>query len=183
MNIVLAPYKDPSEGLDWPEQTPVILNAINARLRGWDDGTLEYQLRETNHGRGADWPTITVSILSLAGAAFFTIPAAHKKVRESLEEWKRIGANLNRLVARLAPRSEVAAFPVELIFFDAVESALRIDESGLLEFLSVQELPVPSEISGGFDHLKYYLFTFRAHERIVLVAIDNGRRVLWVRTT
>ena len=32
MEIVLAPYEDPSQGLDWPEQTPIILRAITYRV-------------------------------------------------------------------------------------------------------------------------------------------------------
>ena len=179
MEIVLSPYKDPSLGLDWPEQTPLIEAGLRARLSKWHAGSVEYQIRRTNHGLGADWPTITLALLSVAGTLFFAIPAAHKKVRESLEEWKKIKENLERLLAWVSPSEEVASYPVELLFLDATLRTASGDSTEMLEFLGVDELPVPTEVSGGFTALKHYLFTFRTGEHIVLVAMDSGRRILW----
>lgn len=143
MEIVLSPYKDPSGGVDWPEQTPAIEAELTKRLRDWDAGTVEYRIRRTNHGLGADWPTITLSVLSIAGTLFFTIPAAHKKVREALEEWKKVRANIEKFLAWISREKEIAAYPVELLFLDAVLHAAETETSPSLEFLGVDELPSP----------------------------------------
>ncbi|MBY0270659.1 MAG: hypothetical protein K2X06_12370 [Burkholderiales bacterium] len=183
MDVVLSPYEDPSAGLDWPEQTPQILEGLKSRIESWDGAKVEYRIRETNHGLGADWPTITLQILSLSATAFFVIPAAHKKIRESIEEWRKIKANVERFIAWVSPKKKIASYPVELLFLDCADQALETDASERLEFLGWSEVPVPAEVSGGFTAIKHYIFTFRSATQITLVAIDNRRQVLWIRST
>jgi len=98
IKIVLAPYKDPAYGLDWPEQTPIIIKEVAEHLSNYPEGKIEYKTKETDHGIGADWPTITFEIISIAGLVFFGIPALHKKIRETLSEWKKIKQNFDKLV-------------------------------------------------------------------------------------
>jgi hypothetical protein len=183
MDVVLSPYEDPSAGLDWSEQTPSILKDLTSRIESWDGAKVEYRIRETNHGLDADWLTITLQVLSVGTTAFFVIPAAHKEVRESIEEWRKIKANIERFITWISPKKKVASYPVELLFFDSADQALAADASDRLAFLCWSEIPVPVEISGGFTAIKHYVFTFRSPAQITLVAIDNQRRVLWVRNS
>lgn len=178
--FVLVGYEDPSAGTDWPEQTPAIIKRVNELLRRYPGGPLEFQVKESNHGRGADWPTITVSLITVAGVLLFGIPAAHKKLRETIEEWRKIKQNVDRVIAWIEGQERVVAYPVEVLFFDAVEwlgeerDVLGIE---LLDVATISDTSNPSpSLSAG------YLFLFCDADQLFAVAIDCQRRRLMKRT-
>ncbi len=180
MEVVLSQYEDPSTGADWPEQTAQIVEQLKSRVESWSGDRVEYRIRETNHGFGADWPTITLQILSFGATAFFVIPAAHKKVRESIEEWRKIKANIERLIAWVSPKKKVTSFPVTPLFLDAADQVFAADAS-YRAFLGWFEIPLPVEVCGGIAALRHWVFTFRSTTQTTFVAINNQRRVLWIR--
>jgi hypothetical protein len=63
MKFILTPYKDPASGLAWNEQTPIILERINKSISELEYN-IEYKTSESEHGKGADLPTITLEIVS-----------------------------------------------------------------------------------------------------------------------
>jgi len=152
VEIILAPYKDPSEGLDWHEQTPIIIQRIDELLSGYEEA-LEYTVRDDNLGVGADWPVIIVTVGSIAGAAFFLIPEAHKRVREALEEWKLIGENIKKLIGKLKITERVLVNPVELLMIEAVEQLNKTTNLEDVVYLGFEQLSQPGsheQISGAY---------------------------------
>ncbi len=60
LSLVFAPYADPADGPDWDEQTPLIIEEMTAELSECPVAPLRFELRESDHGIGADWPTLSV---------------------------------------------------------------------------------------------------------------------------
>jgi len=83
MDIIFSPFGELPDD-EWKSAIAKKIAAYESKLASYSGPAVEYRVRETSHGRGADLVTITVSLISLGGAAFFGIPAAHKKVREAL---------------------------------------------------------------------------------------------------
>ena len=121
MELIIAPYKDPAYGLDWPEQTSIIIEKLESILGSYDE-KVQFQLLEKGIGVGADWPVIAIKISAITGTAFFAIPAAHKKIRESLEEWKIIGKNFLKLIDFISDSERIITYPIQVLFLDAIAS-------------------------------------------------------------
>lgn len=176
MEIVLNPgYKDPADGLDWNEQTPLIKNEIDKYL-STSKKQLNYKLVESNHGRGADWLTITLVLFNV----FFAIPAFHKKLQETLPEWKKIYNELIILIDWISQKLEILFYPDELLFLEALntlEKRTNVDE---LEFIGIIE---NSEVYGsGFlpENSKLIIYSFKSLNKIFQVGINNRKNVLFV---
>ncbi|MCG7983767.1 hypothetical protein [Candidatus Thiodiazotropha endoloripes] len=179
MEIIVNPYKDSGRGVDWDEQTPKIISEMNLYF-SQNKETLNFSLLETDHGTSADWPTITITIGGGIGALFI-IPEAHKRIRESFEEWKRIGNEITSLITWIASKYPVVAYPKELLFFDLLEwfeTELGIDVNEL-EFISVDdEFPIPDK-RYGMSIDKAYLFTLKNKKVVYQIAIQNDREIIW----
>lgn len=178
MEIIYSPFGE----IDDDEYKRVVeakIKEYESRLEAYDGGSVKYSVRETNHGRGVDLITVTVSLVSLAGAAFFTIPTVHKKFREAIEEWKKIGNELNSLISAVSGKDH-PSLPIEVLFLEAVNDRVGSnDVIDKLEFLYACEIPTQNMY--GFDNLKTYLFVFRDETQIELVTYDSHRTKLWSR--
>lgn len=144
-----------------------------SRLAAYCEGSIHYRVHETNHGRGADLLTITVSLVSFGGVAFFAIPTAHKKIREALEEWRRIKGEITALVSWIS--TDTPSLPIELLFLEAVTDLAQTGDVEDVEFLSAYEMPTDN----GFDNLKTYLFVFRNGNELRMVAWDSQKSKRW----
>ncbi|EIV1777536.1 hypothetical protein MOU97_004221 [Vibrio vulnificus] len=123
MDIVLSTYKDPAYGLDWHEQTGEIESTIRHSLLE-SKFPIEFLIRESNIGRGADYPVTVIQVISVLGFVGFVIPEAHKRVRESLEEWSRIRDYFSKLSALLSQNNSIIALPDEVLFAKSAEALL-----------------------------------------------------------
>lgn len=139
MKIILNPYVDPGRGMDWPEQTPIVTNRIDGILKEFNE-PVKYDLTEHNFGGGADWPVIAVNVATIASVGFFAIPEAHKRIRESLEEWGRIGASIKKLIKHLSDREVLVAEPIEVLFLDACKALLEFSNAEDATFESYSEV-------------------------------------------
>ena len=161
--IVIAPYKDPAEGLDWNEQTTFLKKQLEEHLATYPEGKVKFSLSESDQGIGADFPTIVLEILGIGSTLFFGIPALHKKIRKTVEEWAKIIENIKKFVKWIGISEPVFSYSIEFAFVEALSylrEKTKIDDLILLEC---------REILGKCDSLKkefartplvYYLFIF-----------------------
>ena len=173
MNIILNPYKNPAQGVDWHEQTPEIETRITGVMKEFGE-SIVYSLQETNIGVGADWPTIAVNVATIAGVGFFSVPEAHKRVREALEEWQRIGGNFRKLMDWLPSKEPLVSYPIEILFISASEALLGVLGNGdavFIKYQEVEQVGSRSESCGLYD----FRFKTEADEWKVLV---NGRKIV-----
>lgn len=173
MNIILNPYKDPAQGADWHEQTQEIKTRITGIMKDFGE-PVDYSLQEQNIGVGADWPTVAVNVATIAGVGFFAVPETHKRVREALEEWQRIGGNLRKLMDWVASKESLVSYPMEILFVAASEALLSVVGSGDAVFIKYEEIePLGSyqENSGLYD----FRFRVDADEWKVVV---NGKKAV-----
>src|SRR5687768_10168973 len=99
MKLILTPFKDSADiGLDSPEQFQAVKADLGAHLSNWSEGPVDFEIRETAYPVGIDWPTVTIEITKYGGA-LLAIPAAHRLIREAIEEWRLIWRNTKRLIA------------------------------------------------------------------------------------
>ena len=175
MKYILAPYKDPASGLDWDEQTPIIKNQIHKHFSEYEKD-IEYKIIETNHGKGADWPTIALVLMNV----FFVIPACHKKIRESISEWKLIYNSICGLTKWISEKFRILFYPKELLLLDALselEKSLDVEE---IELLSIDE---HEKIFKGIlcpENLKLITFTFKQDDFVYQVGFSNERKLMFV---
>lgn len=175
MKYILAPYKDPASGLDWDEQTPIIKNQIQKRFSEYEKD-IEYKIIETNHGKGADWATIALVLMNV----FFVIPASHKKIRESISEWKLIYNNICGLTNWISEKFRILFYPKELLLLDALselEKSLDVDE---IELLSIDEHDKIFEGMLCPENLKLITFTFKQDDFVYQVGFSNERKLMFV---
>ncbi|HHF3026208.1 TPA: hypothetical protein ACPJ0Z_004511 [Vibrio diabolicus] len=134
MDIVLGTYKDPAYGLDWHEQTDGIEASIR-KLLSKSALPIELSIRESNIGRGADYPVTVIQVLSVLGLVGFVIPEAHKRVRESIEEWSRIKGHFVKLHKLLSRNHRIISLPEEVLFVKSVEALLTETEASDAVFI------------------------------------------------
>ncbi|MDD9158399.1 hypothetical protein PVK64_19730 [Aliivibrio sp. S4TY2] len=137
MDIVLSTYKDPAYGLDWHEQTDEIENSLR-ELIIQSKLPVEFSIRESNIGRGADCPVTIFQVISVFGFIAFAIPEAHKRVRESIEEWSLIKENALKLIALLTKNNRMVALPDEILFIKSVEALLSEIEANDAMFIKYE---------------------------------------------
>lgn len=177
MDIIYSPFGEIDDG-DYKHVVDAKIKLYESRLESFEGGPIEYRVRETNHGRGADLVTVTVSLISLAGTAFFAIPALHKKVRETIEEWKKIREEINSLISHVSGK-DTPSLSIEVLFLEAVTDITKIGVTESLEFLSACEIPTQNDF--GFDDNKTYLFVFRDGSKLELISYDSYKTKLWSR--
>ncbi|PKO51065.1 MAG: hypothetical protein CVU26_09035 [Betaproteobacteria bacterium HGW-Betaproteobacteria-2] len=129
MKLVLAPFNlnDPNDP-DWTIQPQKFSESFAQKANKSAYSPINYELRITNHGLGADWPTVTIIISSAAGLLLFVIPEAHKRVRESLEEWVHIKKTTEALINWVARPKDIIQYPIELLYLDALTYVLEKSE-------------------------------------------------------
>lgn len=178
MQFIVGTTTDPSD----EDGTARELAELKAAVSDAADALgLQSHVSTSNLGLGADWIVSVVEIAALTGAAIFAIPEAHKRIRESVEECRRMRRELVTLMNRIRGRRPVVRNPVELLYLTALERALMETDASELKFISSEILPVPSELTNGFVSLQHHLFVFRAGHEFILIAVDSDVVVLWVK--
>lgn len=178
LRIVLSQCEDPASGLDWPEQTPEILDRIAEKLSSYPDGPVQYEANETNHGIGADWPTIVLEIFKWGAGLAFSIPATHKLIRNSISEWKLILQHLRKFLVWAQGTVDPVSYSIEVAFLEALEILEAETNPHDLEFLNSFSIPgKPAFLPASFDTslLNYYGFVFReeSSEKAYLVVLTS----------
>ena len=173
MKLILNPYQDPGKGIDFDQQTPIIENQIMGMLNEYPEN-IDYSLNVCNFGGGADFPAVAIELVSMAGVAFIAIPAAHKKVRETLEEWKLISENTKKLIDWVSGNSSVLSQPIEILFITASNALLKLIDKDDALFIKYHELsPIGSidYISGLFE---FYFLSGDENWKVVI----NGQGIV-----
>ena len=183
---MLNSYEDPTQGLDWPEQTPIIIKRLKTHFQAYPEGKIEYHIEETDHGIGADWPTITLEVLGIAGGVFFGIPALHRKIRETITEWKQIKKTVDSFLEWLGRKERILSYSIEKAFLDALEHLESKTDILELELLEAIEIPGKSssmDYSFKTSQLLYYLFIFREQdERIFILLFNSQLKMLFCKS-
>jgi hypothetical protein len=178
VEITISPYKDPAAGLDWHEQTPLIIDAIRDRIRIFPGGQIEVEFLEENYGTAADWPVIKIKVLAVAGVLLFGVPEAHKYIRETYEEWQHMAREVDSVVTTIAGSSAVLECSVGILIFDALKEIHKTTNAADLRFLNVKK--IPGERGFGTVDMPDYLFTFCSDTKIYQVAVHCDRSIVWV---
>lgn len=178
MEITISPYKDPAEGLDWHEQTPLIIDAIKDRIRSYPGCKIDVEILEENYGTAADWPVIKVKVLVVAGVLFFGVPDVHKRIRETYEEWQHIATEVDNIVTTVAGSSEILECSAGVLIFDALKEIHKTTDAADLRFLNLKK--IPGERGFGAIDMPDYLFSFTGSTKIYQVAVNCDRTIAWV---
>jgi hypothetical protein len=124
-----------------------------------------------NIGKGADWSVIVLAITGI----FLAIPEAHKKVRESYEEWQLIFKELKSFYSRIIPK-KIALYPDQYLFLIALNQVVTKTNLECLLFLGFSTLP---EETPELDIYPALLFSFQNQNSLYQVAISRHGEVLW----
>ena len=181
LKLALNPFRDPAEGIDWEEQARLARQELTDVIRDFPEGQVACVVTEGDHGIGAGEPRIILEIVGIASLVFFGIPAAHKKIREAIEEWRRIAIDVRKVVDWIAARFPVTAHSIEVAFYlvlQDLESDVAVDDLVLIEaslvWYKADAIEVTFETAPG----AYYLFVFReGDERLHLVVVDSHLRI------
>jgi len=175
VQIVISPYKDPSSGLDWKKQTNIIKKTLDKKISSYKKN-IEFNLKESEHGIGADYPTIIIEIIGLGSIIFFSIPKLHKKIRDSIDEWKIIWHELSKFIMWLKKKEKIISYSKEIAFLKSL--ALLDKKTNILDLELVSYLEIPgksSHINPVFSNTTYinYLFVFKNDNYMFLLIYDS----------
>jgi hypothetical protein len=177
MEILVNPFGEPKD--DFEQEEKAAIRSILDKLETYPDGHIPAEVGIKNIGRGADWHVVSISILSAASVLFFAIPAAHKKVRESLEEWKRIYNEFGRLIRWFSFSSPIY-YPEHYLFLVALLKLDEDTEASELTFLSCHAVPEDNPSLQGLESL---IFNFQDGDVFESVAVTRQGEVLWHNST
>jgi len=181
IKIALNPFHDPAEGADWPEQATKARQQIAEDLLSYPDGKVDFSLREGDHGIGFDMPVLVLEVLGIGTTLFFGIPALHKKIRETIQEWKKIRDSIERLLRWIGTRAPVASHSIEVAFYRTFRELDQLTDVGSLKLVQAVEYKGKSDsVVEGFEYspFAYYWFVFREDdERLFVVLIDSYLRL------
>jgi len=161
--FVLKPYSDPAEGLDWEEQTPLHHDRISKGITDRFSNNLQFKLHETDHGIGADFPTITLELIGTATGLFFGIPALHKKIREAISEWRQIKDEISKFISWIKKNEPVASYSIEVAFYEAINYLSTFEDVDNFELTDVKEfVGKTGNIKARFESalIAYYFLAF-----------------------
>ena len=134
---IFVPEFGEIDASEWPRVEREALSRYSRLLRAYPAGPINGSVTTRNVGKGANWSVI---VLILSGL-FFTIPEAHKRVRESLEEWRRIFKELKPLFSWLLGTKR-ALYPDQYLFLVALFSVAECIEPSVLVFLGFTRLKI-----------------------------------------
>jgi hypothetical protein len=177
IKIALNPFRDPAEGLDWPEQATKAMERLTDAFLSYPDGKVHFSLREGEHGIGFDMPVLILEVLGIGTTLFFGIPALHKKIRETIEEWRKIGENVERLLHWVGVRIPVTSHSIEVGFYKSLMELQNLTDINNLKLIQAVEFKGKSDSTiEGFEYspFAYYWFVFRDDdERLFLILMDS----------
>lgn len=156
---------------EWESAESEALSLYRQRLESYPGAPIHGSVSLRNLGKGADWYVIAVTV----GGAFFAIPELHKRIRESLEEYRLIWNNLKGLFSWLV-RDKRALYPDQYLFLAALFHVSEEYDADRLIFLGGVPLPEPSP---DLSEIPPMLFAFFNGGTVVQVAIARDSSVLW----
>ncbi len=177
MEIIINPFGEPSE--DWEAKEREAVSYYLKKLETYPGGYIPANVVIKNIGRGADWHVVSLSILCGATSLFFAIPEVHKKIRESLEEWKRIYNEFQGLIKWLANISPVY-FPDHYLFLCALRILDEETEASELVFNGCHPIPNDNPDMQGLEDL---IFNFINGKVLESIAVSRQGEVLWHNST
>lgn len=140
-------------------------------IQNYSQSTLDGLVSVRNIGKGAEWSVIVLTITGI----FFAIPEAHKKVRESFEEWQHIFKELKSLYTCLI-HNKVALYPNQYLFLITLNLiAIKTNPKELI-FLGFISLP---EVNPDLDKYPPLLFSFENRTNLYQLAIARNGDILW----
>ena len=156
---------------------------ISALLQKYPEGKVEYTASDTEHGIGAGWQTITLEVLSTASTVFLGVPMLRKKVKEAVEGWKDIKADIDRFLKWLNSHERIASYSVEVAFLEALQHLDRTGQVTVAELELFDLTVIPGKTSAEsaeFDNtdLFYYLFVFRENQDRAYILLYNSELAL-----
>lgn len=173
MEIIINPFGDPSQHKVEREKEEV--DSLLQKIESYPGGYVPAEVGTKDIGKEADWLVVSVTILSSATGLFFAVPATHKKVRETLEEWDRIFKEFKRLLNWLSI-NKLVMLPDEYLFLEALSKLDEECEASELVFLGVNRIPTDNPSLQGFEDM---VFNFQDGGMIESVAISRSGKVIW----
>jgi hypothetical protein len=173
MEIIINPFGDPSQHKVEREKEEV--DSLLEKFECYSGGYVPVEVGTRDIGKGADWLVVSVTILSSATSLFFAIPAVHKKVRETLEEWNRIFKEFKRLLDWLSIEKPVM-LPDEYLFLEALSKLDEECEASELVYLGVNRIPTDNPSLQGLEDI---VFSFQDGGMVESVAVSRSGKVLW----
>ena len=178
MEILVNAFGELSDN-EWKATEKKELNFYKDKFESYPGGYIPAEIEIKNIGRGADWDVVSLIILPSVSIIFFAIPSAHKKIREAIDEWKKIFNEFQRLIKWLSFKSEVF-FPDEYLFLCAL---VKLDESvdaSELIFKDYHLIPNDNPDMKGKEDL---IFNFINGSTLESAAISRQGKPLWHHTT
>jgi hypothetical protein len=175
MRITIVPDNE-DEMHTWEEQGPLLLDNIKRDIAP-SAQYVKFRLEESEFGIGASWPSIILEIVEIGGLVFIGIPALHKKVRETLSEWKEINKNIDKFVSWLSNKKTISTKSIEVAYLAALTHLDAKTDVNELELLEAQEIIGHSGfITPKFENTQtiYYSFKFRkGDEKLYAIILDG----------
>ena len=168
---IIVPEFGEVDDSDWAFVQEQTIQHYSRLLEAYPGRELHGTVAIRDIGRGADW---SVVVLVLTGV-FFAIPEAHKRIRESLEEWRRIFKELKAASSWLLGKKP-AFYPDAYLFLVALFCVVDRGEPNGLTFLGCIRLP---EDRPDLADLSALLFTFSNEHTVHQVAVARSGQVLW----
>ena len=156
---------------DRPRVEKEVLCHYMRLLDNYPAGPIAGSVEIRNIGKGADWPIVILAI----GGLFFTIPEATRKVRDSLEEWRRIFKEFQEVMSWILGKKR-AIYPDQYLFLVGLFAVAARVEPDALTFLGLARLP---EDNPDLSNNGPLLFSFAQGGVIYQVTVGRNGQVLW----
>ena len=174
MEVLINSFGDPG-GHNYEQKKLDDIKLIQDRFNEYSTQSITAKIEVKDIGKGADWEVISISIPTIATALFFTIPAAHKKIRESIEEWHRISNEFKSFVKWMSFTSSVY-YSDHFLFLSSLASFDdKVDVANLI-YLGCKKLPEDNPSLQGLEAL---IFNFKNENTVISVAVSRNGNILW----
>ena len=172
MRILVAP-KDEAEYHTWEDiaSTATIIREQCQEFKS----DLDLETSDGDIGAGADYPVVILRILEIGGLILLGVPAVHKKIRETLGEWRKIKENVDKFIAWLSPQRRVYAYSIEIALLTALEHLSRtvsVEELKLVradEIFGVSGYAEPSFENSEVVYFEFHFLEPGAYRHIVIM--------------
>jgi len=178
LGVILSPYGDPSELDERAEER--IHKQIEEQLSSYPHGKIDFELKQTDHGVGADWATVYL-IIRTVGDAVVLIPKVRKRIGDTIAGWRNIKKDLDRLLAWLGKDTPIVSYSKEIAFYTVLGHLDEHTNALNAELILAQEIPGKSGASdGGFDSspIMCYVFVFEVNYEVFTYAIDSRLKLV-----
>jgi hypothetical protein len=178
--IVLNPFRDPAEGLDFHEQVPIVHKKLIEQLGEYPQ-SLQFELFDGEQGAGASWGVIILEVMALGPSLFFGVPKVYSKIGKAVEGWKQIWADIHRFIAWLTKKERIAKYSIEIAFYCSLARLSKRRDVRDIELVQAQEILGQSgSVPPTFENteISYYLFLFReGNSALHIMCMDHTLKV------